>query len=79
MLSRAAHYRLRVQGRLGPEWAVCFGDFTLSWETPGETVLEGQVVDQAALHGLLNTIRDLNLPLLEVLRLPTEATSRSDP
>lgn len=79
MLTRPARYRLRVQGRLGPEWAVCFGGLSLRWEAPGETVLEGQVVDQAALHGLLNTIRDLNLPLLEVLRLPAEAEALSDP
>lgn len=75
MLSRPARYRLRVQGYLGVEWAVCFGDFALSWETPGETVLVGQVVDQSALHGLLNTIRDLNLPLLEVQRLSADALS----
>jgi len=37
-----------------------------------ETILEGQIVDQAALHGLLIRIRDLNLTLLSVERLVTD-------
>jgi hypothetical protein len=73
MLTTPATYRIRVQGQLGPDWTVFFGGLSLSWQEPDQTVLIGQVVDQAALHGLLNTIRDLGLPLLEVLRLPEEA------
>jgi len=73
MLSMPARYRIRVQGRLGPEWSAWFGGLSLSWQEPDHTVLVGQVLDQSALHGLLNTIRDLGLPLLEVLRLPEEA------
>ena len=73
MLSMSARYRIRVQGQLGPEWSAWFGGLNLSWQEPDQTVLVGQVVDQAALHGLLNSIRDLGLPLLEVLRLPEEA------
>ncbi len=73
MLSMPARYRIRVQGQLGLEWSAWFGGLSLSWQEPDQTVLVGQVVDQAALHGLLNTIRDLGLPLLEVLRLPEEA------
>ena len=74
MLSMPACYRIRVQGRLGPEWSTWFGGLSLGWQEPDQTVLSGQVMDQAALHGLLNTIRDLGLPLLEVLRLPEEAS-----
>ncbi len=69
MLTSSARYRIRVQGRLGPEWSAWFGGLTLSWQEPDQTILTGQVVDQAALHGILNAIRDLGLPLLEVLRL----------
>jgi hypothetical protein len=79
MLTRPAEYRIRVQGRLGPEWAVCFGGLTLSWPSPDQTLLTGQIVDQAALHGILNTIRDLDLPLLEVLRLEPEENEITDP
>jgi hypothetical protein len=37
----------------------------------GETVIAGPVADQAALYGLLTKIRDLNLPLISLRRLPT--------
>ncbi len=49
MLTSPARYRIRVQGHLGAQWADWFGGFTLSWEVPGETVLVGQIIDQAAL------------------------------
>jgi len=74
MLSMPARYRIRVQGQLGLEWSAWFAGLAMSWQEPDQTVLVGQVLDQAALHGLLNTIRDLGLPLLEVLRLPPEAS-----
>lgn len=79
MLTTPATYRLRVQGQLGPDWTAFFGGLTLSWQEPDQTVLVGQVVDQAALHGLLNTIRDLGLPLVEVLRLEPEEGEAVDP
>ena len=78
MLTTPARYRLRVQGQLGAQWADWFEGFTLSWQAPGETVLVGQVIDQAALHGLLNAIRDLGLPLLEVRPLEPGAACEAD-
>ena len=74
MLTIPATYRIRVQGQLGPDWTAFFGGLTLSWQEPDQTVLVGLVVDQAALHGLVNAIRDLGLPLVEVLRLEPEAS-----
>ena len=79
MLTTPARYRIRVQGQLRPEWAICFGGLTLSWQEPDQTVLVGQIVDQAALHGILNTIRDLGLPLLEVQRLEPGETGEAGP
>ena len=35
----------------------------------GETVISGQLADQAALHGLLTRVRDLGLCLISVRRL----------
>lgn len=78
MLTTPVRYRIRVRGYLGPEWASWFGGLIMTWEQPGETVFTGQVIDQAALHGILNTIRDLGLPLLEVRYLDTE-TENTEP
>ena len=69
MLTTPATYHIRVKGHLQPEWSEWFDGLTISWEEHGETVLSGQVVDQAALHGVLNKIRDLNVLLLEVRRV----------
>ena len=45
----------------------------------GETVLTGPVIDQAALHGILNRIRDLGVPLLWVRRVEQdEANTERD-
>jgi hypothetical protein len=45
------------------EW---FDGLTITIEENGETLLTGQVNDQAALHGILKKIRDLGMPLLSV-------------
>ena len=44
------------------------GDLTLTDHTDSTTVIHGLVADQAALHGLLQRLRDLGLPLLSVDR-----------
>jgi hypothetical protein len=59
-------YEVRVQGRLEPRWATWFDGFTLAPGADGTTVMTGVVADQAALHGLLQSLRDLGLPLLSV-------------
>ena len=59
-------YEIRVQGRLEPRWAAWFEGFTLDQASEGTTVIRGTVIDQAALHGLLQSLRDLGLPLVSV-------------
>ena len=59
-------YRIRVQGRLGSRWAARFDGMTLVDLDDGTTVIEGPVVDQAALHGLIRQVRDSGLPLISV-------------
>ena len=68
-------YRIRIGGHLDQRWDDWFGEMTLSREADGTTLLRGPVVDQAELHGLLQTIRDLGLPLLSVTPDPTEEPS----
>jgi hypothetical protein len=65
-----------VQGRLEPRWATWFDGFRLASDPDGTTVISGSVVDQAALHGVLQSLRDLGLPLVSVTRpqVDTSAT-----
>ena len=67
-LDQPAAYEIRVQGRLGDDWAVWFGTMTITVKGDA-TTLAGIVADQAALHGILIKIRDLGLPLLSVRRV----------
>jgi len=62
-------YEIRVKGCLDPKWSDWFDGFTITSQANDETLLTGPVADQAALHGLLNKIRDLGLPLLSMLRV----------
>jgi hypothetical protein len=59
-------YDIRVQGHLDPQWSEWFDGFAITNLRSGVTVLSGDIVDQAALHGTLTKIRDLNLPLISV-------------
>jgi hypothetical protein len=63
-----ANYRIRVKGNLDDNWSDGFNEMEIS-SGGGETILSGQVVDQAALHGLLIRIRDLNLTCSQWNRL----------
>jgi hypothetical protein len=66
-------YELRIEGHLGPRWAAWFDGMTITPEDDGTTVLRGPVVDQAALHGLLQRLRDVGVPLVSLTRLPPDA------
>jgi len=61
-------YTLIVQGHLDISWQDWFLDMTFMHLPDGLTWISGVVVDQAALHGILNRIRDLNLTLLMLVR-----------
>lgn len=61
-------YHIRVKGNLDQRWSDWFDGFGITSQAGDETLLTGLVADQAALHGVLNKIRDLGLPLLLVKR-----------
>jgi len=60
------YYEIKIKGLLDPHWAEWFADLKLTHLEGDETLLSGQLPDQAALHGLLERIRDLNLTLISV-------------
>lgn len=66
---QSGQYEIRLKGHLDTRWAAWFDGMTVTREGDGTTVLQGPVGDQAALHGLLQKVRDLGLPLLAVVRV----------
>ena len=70
--NEAGHYQIRIKGQLATRWAAFFDGLTLSHINDGTTILDGSIVDQAALHGVLQQIRDLGLPLLSVTRIDVD-------
>ncbi|MGY1746836.1 hypothetical protein [Blastococcus sp. SYSU D00695] len=71
---RPPHYEIRLEGHLDPRWTAWFDGLSLRTDADGTTVLSGPVVDEAALHGLLQQVRDLGLPLLSLVRLDPTRT-----
>jgi hypothetical protein len=68
-------YEFRVKGHLAPRWTAWFDGMDLTAEDDGTTVIRGPVVDQAALHGLLQQLRDVGIPLVSVTPVPADASS----
>jgi hypothetical protein len=68
----AGCYEIRLTGHLDARWAAWFDGLTVRHEGDGTTVISGQIADQAALHGLLQRVRDLGLPLVSVQQVEVE-------
>jgi len=75
---KPVHYRIKLKGHLDDKWSEWFEKMDIS-SGDGETILSGQVADQAALHGLLIRIRDLNLTLLSVEQADPESKDKNSP
>ena len=61
-------YEIRLTGHLDARWTALFDGLVIGHASDGTTVLSGLIVDQAALHGLLQRVRDLGIPLVSVNR-----------
>lgn len=59
-------YQIRIKGHLRTEWKEWFEGMTITLGEDGDTLLTGQIMDQAALHGLLKKVRDSGLPLVSI-------------
>ncbi len=74
---RTGRYEIRLKGHLGSRWTTWFDGLTVTAEANGITVISGDVADQSALHGLLQKVRDVGLPLLSVTRIDESVVDRS--
>lgn len=66
--TRPDFYHIRVGQHLDPGCSDWLAGLTITNLQTGEAVLSGHLVDQAALHGVLQQLRDLNVPLIEIRR-----------
>ena len=60
-------YQIRIEGHLDERWLRWFEGLDVSQLPEGETIISGEM-DQSALHGILNRIRDLGLELISIQR-----------
>ncbi|NEK57996.1 hypothetical protein GCU56_08940 [Geodermatophilus sabuli] len=60
-----SHYQFRVAGHLSDRTRGAFPDMVLV-EAPPETIIYGEVIDEAHLHGMLALIQDLGLHVVSV-------------
>jgi hypothetical protein len=66
----ARRYEFRVAGRLSQRVQGAFVDMTVA-DAPPETVISGEVLDDAHLHGVLAQIQNLGLHVVSVLQVPS--------
>ena len=64
------NYQIRLRGHLDRRWAVRFEGFKIEHEATPDgqpiTVMTGPVIDQSALYGIINRLRDLGIELISV-------------
>jgi hypothetical protein len=65
----SGRYEIRIEGHLDARWAAWFDGLTVTHDRDGTSLIHGLVGDQAALHGLLQKVRDVGLPLLSVTQM----------
>ena len=55
-----------IEGQLDETWSEWFEGFMVSYNDQNQTILVGEIPDQAALYGLIAKLRDLGLTLVSV-------------
>jgi hypothetical protein len=75
----ADRYEIRLTGHLDARWTDWFDGLAVSHSGDGTTVISGHIVDQAALHGLLQRVRDLGLPLVSVRQVEDDQPDQVQP
>lgn len=73
------HYQIKLKGQLDLHYAQWFGDFQIIHNQNDETLLIGEVVDQAALHGILARCRDLGVTIISLNPVTQEERKDTKP
>jgi hypothetical protein len=74
------NYEIRVTGILAQRWSAWFDGFAIDTTAgDGTTTIRGPIVDQAALHGLLQRLRDVGIPLVSLTEIPDTTNSHVNP
>jgi hypothetical protein len=71
-------YEIFVLEPIDPSWSEWLEDFAICRTVEKETKISGRVKDKTALYGLLNQMRDLNLTLISLRRIPSERNDGID-
>ncbi len=73
-------YEIKAKGHLDQQWCSWFEGLKMSTEFAEDgtpiTVFSGSIVDQAALHGVLGKIRDINMPLISVNQTSPDSAAK---
>ena len=72
-------YEIRLTGHLDARWTDWFDGLAVSCDSDGTTLISGPIADQAALHGLLQRVRDLGLPLVSVRQVEDDQPDQTHP
>ncbi len=67
--SRSNYYEILVEGQLDRSWSEWFDGLNITPQANGETLIAGEVPDQAVLQGVLTKVFNLRLPLISLRRV----------
>ena len=70
------YYEIHIEGNINNRWSDWFEGLTITPGENDETILTGELKDQADLHGVLMKIRDLHMVLISVNRLTQAGSER---
>jgi len=73
-MDKPAVYQIKVRGEIDSVWSERLGGMQITVEPSDIVTLVGRLADQAALAGVLDTLYELHLPVLEVKQLEQEKT-----
>jgi len=69
---------IRVKGQIDRDWSDWIGGLVISYTDEGNTILTGQVRDQAALYGLLEKLSNVGMQLLSFTSQRTDASTAKE-